>query len=98
MSDTINPWTIGVARLGNGPAVPADHPLHRLTVTRLSVDEHDDRFNTAEQAVAERVQRLKESGTKCTVSAHVGGQSITYTEPVSGDLITLTYTDTENQT
>lgn len=93
--DTINPWTIGVARQGNGPAVPHERPQHRLTVTRESTEEIDDYYLTFDQASAERIKRLKEAGVPHKVTRRLGCHLIIYTDPVSGDQITLTYVEWE---
>lgn len=88
--DTVNPWTIGVARLGNGPAVRHDAPQHRLTITRESTHTVDDHYINATDAIDQRVRRLKDAGIK----HQIAGDRINYTDPVTGDHITLTYTET----
>lgn len=91
VGDTANPWTIGVARLGNGPKTPAPEPLSYLHVTRVSEYRTPDHFSTPEQAITERIKRLREQSTKYQQA----GNTITYNEPVTGDHITLTYIDKE---
>lgn len=95
--DVENPWTIGVARQGNGPSEPDEKPRHHLTVSRESIHEFDDHFLTFEQASAQRIERLKVAGIKHAIMRRRGCHMITYTEPVSGDKITLTYVETEEQ-
>lgn len=87
------PWTIGVARQGNGPAPRFDEPQHHVLVTVESSSILTNHYIDAETAIIERMARLKESGIKY----HREGMTLRFDQPVNGDHVTLTYTNPQEQ-
>ncbi|MFS2091048.1 hypothetical protein [Paenarthrobacter nicotinovorans] len=90
MSDNELPanWTIGVARQGPPPPPRHDKPRHKAVITTESTREFVDHYITAEQAITERIARLKENKQR-----HVReGMTLRFDAP-NGDHITITYQD-----
>ncbi|UXM92535.1 hypothetical protein [Paenarthrobacter sp. JL.01a] len=81
-------WTIGVARQGPPPPPRHDKPRHKAVVTTESTHEFVDHYITAEEAITERVARLKENKTRHTRE----GMTVRYTA-ANGDHVTITYQD-----
>ena len=68
---------------------------HKLTVRVTSETPWPDQPGTTDDAIAARIARLKESKIAHRCNAYPCWKEITYTDPLSGDHITLTYTELE---
>jgi len=81
-------WTIGVARQGPPPPPRHDKPRHKAVVTTESTHEFVDHYITAEQAITERIARLKENKQRYERE----GMTLRFDAP-NGDHYTITYQD-----
>lgn len=70
---------------------------HRLNLRTVSEHEWALQPGTAVDAAKARAARLRDASIKHQHLAGVTSAEITYTDPLSGDQITLTYTDQEIQ-
>jgi len=81
-------WTIGVARQGPPPPPRHDKPLHRAVITTESTSEFVDHYVTAEEAITDRINRLKENKQRYVRE----GMTIRF-DAHNGDHVTITYQD-----
>jgi hypothetical protein len=70
---------------------------YRLSVETVSTYAHSPDKGTACTAAVERYSRLRGQGIKAELLTGVTSAQIKFTDPMTGDHHTLTYTDTENQ-
>ena len=66
--------------------MPYPEPQHTVTMTRVTVDTHQDHHVTAAEAIQERIERFKENKTPYARA----GLTLTYTDS-AGATVTLTY-------
>lgn len=78
----------GIVRMGNSPKEPSSTPLSELTIRRTVIYTEVSYYETAADALALRVARLKESKQKYTVD----GLSVSYVDR-DGTEVQLTYRD-----
>lgn len=83
-------WTIGIARQGPPPPPRHDKPRHSATVTTESTHQFQDHYTTAEQAITDRIERLKENKTRYTRD----GMTLRF-DAANGDHYTITYQECE---
>lgn len=84
-------YPTGVATVGGRgqeAVMPFPEARHILTMTTTSTHVHEDHFVTAEQAIEERIARLRESCRPYTRD----GMVLTYTDS-TGAVVTLAYGD-----
>jgi hypothetical protein len=81
-------WTIGVARQGPPPPPRHDKPLHKAVVTTESTHEFVDHYITAEEAISQRIERLKENKQRYVRE----GMTLRF-DASNGDHYTITYQD-----
>jgi hypothetical protein len=71
---------------GQQATMPFPEARHLMTMTITSTHVHEDHFVTAEQAIEERIARLRESHRPFTRD----GMRLTYTDS-TGAVVTLAY-------
>jgi len=101
MSSPLPPhWTIGVCRLGNPDRPRHDTPVSMQTETSVSPDgsrwvhTFDNHYSTAAEALESMWRRRVDAGRR---PRRVPG-GLTWTEPRTGDVVTIIYADYEETT